>query len=69
MITFLLILCAVFMVGGFVAYNPLRRKMDGIIGGVGAYLILLGILMVFASIGQIIGTINGTCLLYTSRCV
>ena len=60
MITFLLILCAVFMVGGFVAYNPLRRKMDGIIGVGGAYLILLGILMLFASIGQIAGTISGT---------
>lgn len=59
MITFLLILCAVFMVGGFVAYNPLRRKMDGIIGVGGAYLILLGILMLFASIGQIAGTISG----------
>ena len=60
MITFLLILCAVFMVGGFVAYNPLRRKMDGIIGVGGAYFILIGILMLFASIGQIAGTISGT---------
>lgn len=55
----LIVLAIAFMFLGFFAYNPLRRKYAGIIGVGGSYLILLGVMLLFSSIGQIIGTITG----------
>lgn len=44
---------------GFFAYNSLRRKYAGTIGVGGSYIILLGVMLLFSSIGQIIGAISG----------
>lgn len=56
---FLIIIAIAFMLLGFFAYNPLRRKYAGVIGVGGSYVVLLGVMLLFSSIGQIIGTITG----------
>ena len=56
----LIIAAITFMFLGFFAYNPLRRRYAGIIGVGGSYVILLGVMLLFSSIGQIVGTITGT---------
>ncbi|HIW74998.1 MAG TPA: hypothetical protein H9684_11815 [Firmicutes bacterium] len=55
----LIIAAIVIMVLGFTAYNPLRRKYAGVIGVGGSYIVLLGVMLLFSSIGQIIGSITG----------
>ncbi len=56
----LLIIAAIaLMLAGFLAYNPLRRKYAGIIGVGGSYIVLLGVMLLISSIGQIIGAITG----------
>ena len=56
---FLIIAAVAFMILGFCAYNPLRRKYAGTIGVGGSYLVLLGIMLLASSVGQIIGTVTG----------
>lgn len=54
-------LAAVAMLGGTFCYNPIRRKMAGIIGVGGAYVIVLGIMLLAGSIGTLInGNSAGT---------
>ena len=48
-----------FMLIGFFGYNPLRKKFAGVIGVGGSYIILLGIMLLCAAIGQIIRTAGG----------
>lgn len=55
----LIIAAIAFMLLGFFAYNPLRRKYADIIGVGGSYIVLLGVMLLFSSIGQIIGTVTG----------
>lgn len=55
----LIIAAIAFMLLGFFAYNSIRKKYAGIIGVGGSYLVLLGVMLLFSSIGQIIGTITG----------
>ena len=55
----LIIAAIAFMFLGFFSYNPIRRKYAGIIGVGGSYVVLLGVMLLFSSIGQIIGTITG----------
>lgn len=51
----MLALCLV----GTIGYNGLRRKWAGIIGVGGSYIILLGIMLLIASIGTLIKAITG----------
>ena len=56
----LIIAAIAFMFLGFFAYNPLRKKYAGIIGVGGSYVVLLGVMLLFSSIGQIIKSITRT---------
>lgn len=51
--TIIIALAVIAMLGGAIFYNPLRRKMAGIIGVGGSYLVLLGIMLAVAGIGEI----------------
>ena len=51
----MLVLCLV----GTIGYNSLRRKWAGIIGVGGSYAILLGVMLLFATIGTVIKAITG----------
>lgn len=51
----LLVLCLV----GTIGYNGLRRKWAGIIGVGGSYVILLGVMLLFAVIGTLVKAITG----------
>ena len=55
----LIIAAIAFMFLGLFSYNPIRRKYAGIIGVGGSYVVLLGVMLLFSSVGQIIGTITG----------
>ena len=57
--SFLLIVAVVLMLIGFFGYNPLRRKYAGVIGVGGSYFILLGLLLLVSSVGQIARMIAG----------
>lgn len=46
----------VFIVGGFILYNPLRKKYKGIIGVGGSYLVACGLIMLIGLIGAIFST-------------
>lgn len=47
------------MLVGFFGYNPLRKKYAGIIGVGGSYIVLLGVMLLVSSIGQIFASISG----------
>lgn len=51
----LLVLCLV----GTIGYNGLRRKWAGIIGVGGSYVILLGVMLLIATIGTLIKAVTG----------
>lgn len=51
----LLALCLV----GTIGFNSLRRKWAGIIGVGGSYIILLGVMLLFATIGTLVKAITG----------
>ncbi|MGM9593030.1 MAG: hypothetical protein ACI3U8_01615 [Candidatus Onthomonas sp.] len=54
----LIALAVVAMLGGAIFYNPLRRKMAGIIGVGGAYVVLIGIMLLVACFTQLFGGPN-----------
>lgn len=54
MIAVLIGIAVAAMLGGAIFYNPLRRKMMGVIGVGGSYLILIGIMCLVMMIGQLI---------------
>ena len=60
----LVVLACLAMLGGAIFYNPLRRRMSGIIGVGGAYIVLIGVMLVIMCIGQLFGAAgaaaNGT---------
>ena len=60
----LVVLACLAMLGGAIFYNPLRRRMAGIIGVGGAYIVLIGVMLVIMCIGQLFGAAgaaaNGT---------
>ena len=41
----LVVLACLAMLGGAIFYNPLRRRMAGIIGVGGAYIVLIGVML------------------------
>ena len=43
------------MLAGAIFYNPLRRKMAGVIGVGGAYAVLLGVMLLVMSVAELIG--------------
>lgn len=56
---FLVVVAVVAMLAGAIFYNPLRRKVDGIIGVGGAYIILVGVLLLVMTIGNLFGLSSG----------
>lgn len=52
-------LAVVLMVGGFIAYNPLREKWADVIGVGGSYVILLGVMLLLMTIGSLVSLITG----------
>lgn len=50
---FLLIAAVVLMLIGFFGYNPLCRKYAGVIGVGGSYVILIDLMLLVSSVGQI----------------
>lgn len=51
-----IIVCAIIaMWAGAIFYNPLRRKMAGIIGVGGSYLILAGVMLLVMTLASLIG--------------
>lgn len=51
----LIAVAVIAMLGGAIFYNPLRRKMAGVVGVGGSYLILIGIMLLVMCIGQLFG--------------
>lgn len=51
----LIAIAVIAMLGGAFFYNPLRRKMAGIVGVGGSYLILIGIMLLITCIAMIFG--------------
>ena len=51
----MLVLCLV----GTIGYNGLRRKWAGIIGVGGSYVILLGVMLLFGTIGTVVKAVTG----------
>lgn len=56
---FLLIAAVVLMLIGFFGYNPLCRKYAGVIGVGGSYVILIDLMLLVSSVGQIARMIAG----------
>lgn len=56
---FLVVIAIIAMLAGAIFYNPLRRKVDGIIGVGGAYIILIGVLLLVMTIGNLFGLSSG----------
>lgn len=52
---FLVVFAVVAMLAGAIFYNPLRKKVDGIIGVGGSYIILLGVMLLVMTIGNLLG--------------